>query len=596
MKKYFLVSCFAFVMFACSNEKVFDVTDYGIKPNGKNNSLLFAEMMQDVSEYKGDKPVIIRFDSATYHFYDQNAILKEYYISNHDQVNPKKVGMAFEHLKNITLDGRGSNLIFHGRMLPISLLNSENCTFKNFSIDFERPHIVQVEVLQNKGEEGIIFKVASFYNYRITEDAHFEVYEGEETCQPFTGIAFEPNTKHILYKTSDLHCDLSGVKPTSKSRVLYAPNWKDSRLKNGTLVALRTYYRPAPAIFLSENKNVSLNNVKIHYAEGMGVLAQLCENVLLDSVSVCLKDSSRCFTTQADATHFSGCKGKIVSKNGLYENMMDDAINVHGTYLKVTSIIDDYNIEASYMHEQTWGFKWGEKGDTVQFVKSKTMEVLPCSYTIKSIVPNTAIPKSFIITLDKALSIDITEKEDFGIENLTWTPSVEFTNNIVRNNRARGALFSTPCEVKVENNTFEHVSGTAILLCGDCNGWYETGACCNVKITNNKFINVLTSLFQFTNAIISIYPEIPCLEKQTSYFHRNITITDNFFQTFDMPIVYAKSVDGLYFANNIIKQVYDYEPYHFNKKRFWLQRVENFKLENNTFEQGFDYVLDVKAE
>ena len=63
-----------------------------------------------------------------------------------------------------------------------------------------------------------------------------------------------------------------------------------------------------------------------------------------------------------------------------------------------------------------------------------------------------------------------------------------------------------------------------------------------------------------------------------------------------MPIVYAKSVDGLYFANNIIKQVYDYEPYHFNKKRFWLQRVENFKLENNTFEQGFDYVLDVKAE
>ena len=36
--------------------------------------------------------------------------------------------------------------------------------------------------------------------------------------------------------------------------------------------------------------------------------------------------------------------------------------------------------------------------------------------------------------------------------------------------------------------------------------------------------------------------------------------------------------------------------FYFNKKRFWLQRVENFKLENNTFEQGFDYVLDVKAE
>ena len=40
-------------------------------------------------------------------------------------------------------------------------------------------------------------------------------------------------------------------------------------------------------------------------------------------------------STQADATHFSSCRGKIDSRNGLYEGMMDDAINVHGTYLKI---------------------------------------------------------------------------------------------------------------------------------------------------------------------------------------------------------------------------------------------------------------------
>jgi len=52
----------------------------------------------------------------------------------------------------------------------------------------------------------------------------------------------------------------------------------------------------------------------------------------------------------------------------------------------------------------------------------------------------------------------------------------------------------------------------AILLCGDCNGWYETGACRNVIIRKNRFINALTSLFQFTNAMFSsirILPSLP---------------------------------------------------------------------------------------
>lgn len=112
----------------------------------------------------------------------------------------------------------------------------------------------------------------------------------------------------------------------------------------------------------------------------------------------------------------------------------------------------------------------------------------------------------------------MTEGESFGIENLTWTPEVYFADNTIRNNRARGSLFSTPKKTVVENNLFDHTSGTAILLCGDCNGWYETGACRDVVIRKNRFINSLTNMFQFTNAVISIYPEIPDLDHQVAYF------------------------------------------------------------------------------
>lgn len=34
--------------------------------------------------------------------------------------------------------------------------------------------------------------------------------------------------------------------------------------------------------------------------------------------------------------------------------MMDDAINVHGTYLKILERIDNHTVRGRYMHDQAW--------------------------------------------------------------------------------------------------------------------------------------------------------------------------------------------------------------------------------------------------
>ena len=323
----------------------------------------------------------------------------------------------------------------------------------------------------------------------------------------------------------------------------------------------------------------------------MGLLAQLSDNITLDRFAVCLKEGdNRYFTTQADATHFSACKGIIRSENGLYEGMADDAINVHGTYLKIIEKVNHNTIKAQYMHPQAWGFLWGEVDDEVQFIAANTMELVDNKiYKIKSIKavdkPTEFGAKVFEIVLNDNIPQEIGESKAFSIENLTWTPEVIFKNNIVRNNRARGALFSTPKRVVCEDNLFDHTHGTAILLCGDSNGWYETGACRDVIIRNNKFINALTANYQFTNAIISIYPEIPNLKDQIKYFHSGIVIENNLFQTFDEPILYAKSVDNLIFRNNKIVRSNDFKPFHWNNHKFLFERVKNVSIENNSFEK-----------
>ena len=572
-----------------SAQKVYEISAFGLKANSSKNAspVLQKALAKIKAEYKEGEKVILRFPEGRYEFHEKGAAVREYYISNHDQTNPKKVGIALEDMKNLTLDGQGSEFVFHGRMLPVSLLRSENCLLKNFSIDFENPHIAQVKIVENDPQDGIVFEPAPWVDYRIAKDSIFEAYGEGWTMRHSWGIAFDGDTKHLVYNTSDIGCPTKGASEVAPRRI-HAPGWKDARLVLGTVVAMRGWGRPTPGIFLSHDVNTTIENVKVHYAEGMGLLAQLCENITLEKFGVCLKGDAdpRYFTTQADATHFSGCKGKIVSCNGLYEGMMDDAINVHGTYLKVVKRVDDCTLVGRYMHGQSWGFEWGCPGDEVQFIRSNTMELVGKQNKIISIRPydkeQTEGAREFLITFQEPVDQVINEQSGFGIENLTWTPEVLFSGNVIRNNRARGSLFSTPRKTIVENNLFDHTSGAAILLCGDCNGWFETGACRHVIIRKNRFVNALTNLFQFTNAVISIYPEIPDLKGQQQYFHGGpeggIVIEDNEFETFDAPILYAKSVDGLVFRNNTIKLNTEYKPFHPNRNRFWLERVTNVTI------------------
>lgn len=595
-KKLFLLSIVSMLLISCVSKP--SVLTFGAKPNTKEDSSPAAiKLIEQLKARTETSHIAVTFPKGEYHFYPDSAFSREYYISNHDQTNPKSVAFALENLRNVTIDGQGSEFIFHGRMIPFSILNSQNITLKNFSIDFEIPAFRQLTILSvNEVQGEVETEIYPAGYHRIQDDnkliAMCEGYENDL----FVSMGFRED-RRLTYQRGDISFDAQKIETIGDDKLKVYGWSQTSQVAVGERYALRSYYRPTPSIFVSESSDISLENVTIHYAEGMGLLAQMSENITLDGFNVSLRgdDDPRYFTTQADATHFSACKGVIVSKNGLYEGMADDAINVHGTYLRVTKRVNDHTLQARYMHPQAWGFVWGESGDSVQFVESEKMELVGDSFvtTIKEIKaidkPTEFGAKEFEITFTDALPNAISEQGKFGIENLTWTPEVIFANNTIRNNRARGALFSTPKRVICENNIFDHTHGTAILLCGDCNGWYETGACKDVVIRNNQFINALTATYQFTNAVISIYPEIPNLKEQQKYFHSGIVIENNTFDMFDRPLVYAKSTDGLIFRNNIIKHNTEFEPFHWNTYPFFFERVKDYVIENNTFEDGYEF-------
>ena len=568
---------------AAARKVVFHMEDYGIRPGEFDNTGLVQKFLREQGgTLSPDDRVVLKFRSGTYHFYDREAAEREVYISNHDQWQPRRIVFDFNGWHNLTFDGGGALFIFHGVVVPFALSHSSGCTLRNFSVDYAQPRMVPMEILESDTLRGTTFRLPGWVKASIGDDGALWTSDGEFRDRPVAGMAFDAATSHLVYRAGEFGVDTRGAEELSPN-VFRAPRWRNAALRPGMVVAARTWNRPTPAIFLNEDRNTTVRNVRVHYAYGMGLLAQRCENVTLRGFSVCLRDRSRFFTTHADATHFSQCKGRIVSTRGLYEGMMDDAINVHGVYLKLRERIDDRTLLCAFEHEQAYGFPWGNTGDSVQFIRSRTMETFGKN-AIAAIRPHDRREllgmRVFRIEFERPLPAEVREGEEgIGLENLTWHPEVYFARNVVRNNRARGALFSSPRRTVCERNLFDHVSGSAILLCGDCNGWYESGACEDLVIRKNKFVNCMTNYFQFTNAVISIYPEIPDLAAQRQYFHRNIRIEDNDFTYFDRPLLYAKSVDGLTFRRNRLRPSDEFAPFHWNTESVRLEHVRNAEVE-----------------
>lgn len=589
-KRIFLLLALALCFTMAGARKItYNMADYGIKPGAEQLTERVTKFLDELSGKVGpDDQIVLKFQKGTYRFYQDGITEIEYYISNHDQNQPKRVVFNLHHFRNLTVDGSGSEFIFSGIVTPFILNYTENCHLKNFSIDWDEPMMVPMTIVKNGGRDGITFSVPSWVKWTADDDSTFCIKGEQWVVRPTAGIPFDPKTQHITYGTGEFGINTAGFKSLGGNTFL-APKWTNDKLEAGMVVAARSWHRPAPAISLNEAKQTKLTNVSVHYAFGMGLIAQRCTDITLKGFKVCLKDgekTDRFYTTSADATHFSQCRGKIVSEDGLYEGMMDDAINVHGVYLKVRQRIDDHTLLCQYMHEQAWGFNWGNSGDSVQFIRANTMEAFGPN-VITGIKPVDRVQlrgmRVFKISFRDELPAEVNQDAGIGIEDLTWTPEVIFRNNIVRNNRARGALFSSPRRTLCEKNTFDHVSGTAILLCGDCNGWYESGAVRDLVIRKNKFINCLTNYFQFTNAVISIYPEIPNLEGQQTLFHGgsagSVVIENNTFDVFDAPLLYAKSIDGLVWRKNKVTKNSEYAPFHWNKEAFKTEHVKNVKIE-----------------
>jgi hypothetical protein len=556
------------------------VTDFGLNPGTRENAVAYVR--KALEECRGKANPLLIFPKGRYDFWPQDATEKMYYESNSDVIPLRRCAILIQDMQNLIVDCGGSDFVFHDRIQPFTVDHSSNITIKNVSIDWDIPLTAQAEI-SDVTDNYVDISINVLESPYIIEDDKL-VFVGEGWKSRWNGVMeFDRESRIVSPQTGDPGClgrnwqDYK-AQELSYGRVRLNKNFARKPAK-GNYFVLRHSARDHAGTFITDSRNVTISNLNMYHNAGLGILSQYSENLTFRKVN-CVPNpaKNRVLSGHDDGFHYSNCRGEIIIDSCRFQALMDDPVNVHGTSVRIIEKKDEKTLICKFMHPQSIGFVWARAGEKIGFLENDAMNTV-AEGTVNSF--RALDPEVFEISFREPVPALIISGD--ALENLSWTPDVMIRNSFFGSNRARGILMTTPGKVIIENNIFES-SGSAILIAGDANQWYESGAVKDVLIRNNIFNDqCMTSMYQFCEGIISIYPEIPRPEINKP-FHRNIRIENNEFHPYDFPVLYAKSVDGLSFWGNRLIRSTRFKPFHARKTMFTFENCLHVNVTGNTFE------------
>ena len=583
MKYTFLIILFSwlftFTLQASGSEAPTDTTyiflkDYGLYKTRKKNAIKYFYKALD--DLKTDQPKVLVFSTGIYHFYPDGCKTKVYYEANTINAGPKVCAFHFEDVKNLVIDGRGSHLIFHQEIQPFTFDNCENITLKNLTIDWEQPFIAQTEVLRVNDRYMDIALNPKETPYHLEEGKIFFDVGNGRTNEWKQTLEIDRKERYIVPQTGDLPCLGEGwnaytAEATMPGIVRLHFNFK-RKPQIGNFLIMQHASPTHAGVFISESNKITIKNLRLYHAAGSGILAQYSKNIEFDGYqAIPNRTRMRYFGGGFDGLQIVNCQGNVLVNNCTFEGLINQPVTVHSISVRVDEVMSANQIKCSYLDKQNEIQNWAHSGDRINFIDANSTN------TIKTITD--IDEQHFSLLFEQPVPTNL--QAATIIENLSWIPDLTIKNSNFKNSRASGLVVATAGKVEIENNTFES-SGSAIRIAGDANTSQKTGGATDISISGNIFTSLCnTSAYHYNEAIISIYPIIPDLNDDTPVFHRNISIQNNLFNSFDYPLLYALSVNELSFTGNTVTRSYDFEPFNNRLYTFSIEYCKRINITGN---------------
>ncbi|PSL45574.1 parallel beta helix pectate lyase-like protein [Chitinophaga niastensis] len=566
-----------------------NVSSFGVLPNTFTDAT--AGVQQAIAACKDKPGAVLEFSAGRYDFYPEDAVKKEYFISNTSSETEvsnkiKTIGLFFENFKGLTIEGNGATFVFHGKMITWLFDHCEDITLRNISVDFERPSMSEM-TLKTVTPQFVVAAVHPDSKFTIVNQ-RLEWYGEKWGMKQFHAVLAD--TARGIYTYSSWN-------PFYKSQatliapdlVKFSGDFSAFKGAPGNVLTVRDGIRDQVGAFMQHCKNVRLENINMHYMHGLGIVAQFSENLHYSHVQVMpAENSGRVMASFADGMHFSGCKGEIEITAAHFKGLHDDPVNVHGTHLVITEKISPRVLKLRFMHHQTYGFAAFFAGDSIMFVHSAALQ----GYGTGLVTAARLISaREMEVTLSKDIPSDVRTGD--CLENITWVPSLTIRNCRFEGVNTRGLLVTTRKKVVIENNIFYRTGMHAILIADDASSWYESGPVQDVSITGNTFEGCGYNQAP-GNYVIAIAPENHELVKGYMV-HRNIRIENNDFKIYDYPLLTARSTEHLIFSHNRITWMNDYmAPQGPLRAAFSFNACAGVIVTDNDFKVPFKPVVELQ--
>jgi hypothetical protein len=499
----------------------------------------FHESMVIMANGRQNLPVKIVFAAGRYDFFPDGAIKKQLYISNTNDTpySPKAIAIMFDSCRFVEVQAAQAKIELRGKMIETFIDASTNIQLNGISYDYQRPTVSELKVVST----GI-----NYADLLIHPDAKFSIRDSTLTWEG-EGWSYIPDSYWQVFNPQTNEVSRIDIHPGGNRfvsaggrnvRVYFGQN---PGFKKGLIYQNRDVTRDCAGIFMRQSKNIGLKNVRIYFMHGMGVVSQDCENIKMSHVIVKPAESSgRTCAAWADILHFSGCKGKIEIGNSYLSAANDDAINIHGTHLKIIEKLNSNQIKVKFMHGQTFGFNAYRTGDSINFVNPQSL--LPyLGNTVSS--AEMLNDKEILLTLK--LPVTAAMHLNDVIENITATPEVWIHNDTIARIPTRGILTTSGRKTVIEHNELQRTHMSGIFISDDASNWYESGAVKDVTISNNHFNKC-------GGPVIEVHPENTIADDKIAV-HSNIRILNNSFQLLDNSLFKAKSTAGIKISGNTIQ-------------------------------------------
>ena len=499
------------------------VAKFRAKPDdGKDDTKALRKAAQYCREHPGTTLI---FPAGVYPITDPEAKrLEEDVLAGKYGSDPEKKmfipyfpyvrGLDFEGCTDVTVQASGATLLCDGWMEPVSIINAQGFTLEGLTIDYKvQPH-----------SEGVIVDI---------EDGWFTV-EFDSDRQ----MARKMPQSRICVWDARYGIVAPKVYSFSKREVLEGNRL---RIKGkmpaellGQRIGMSHTFHFRPAVYIGGSKQTLLKDVTIHSQPGMGVLGFDSQDITLQGVKVVPREGKR-FSTNTDASHFAACGGSIRIEDCTFQGQGDDGINVHGYYHDILSREGDGSREGSgdgrnpdgwlltelkaptFTHSQRTDVP--SVGDTIEVTRIATLK--PELKTVVTAVEWEAPSLQVRVKLQDPLPENFA---DYYLFNVSKIPTLEFRNNRVLGNFARGVL-SKARRVVIEDNYFQGCTGTAIHV-GAESDWKEGSFAEEALIRGNRIINCGQS-YGMQGGACGIAVIIGAPDTESTYIHGRVVIQGN---------------------------------------------------------------------